>query len=299
MHKPIIIFLFSLFTGFAAEAQELNCKVVVNADRVQTTEKRVFKDMETAFSQFLNTTKWTNNTYKNHEKINCNVIITIEESGSIGNYKAAVQIQSARPVFSSSYESLVFNFADRDWQFQYVESNPLDFNVNSFSDNLTSMLGYYAYIIIGLDSDSFEKLGGSRYFEFAQNIVTNAQQAPNAGWKQFENNRNRFWLSENLMNQQMVPVREGYYNYHRLGMDIFDTKPDEARKAILETLKSLKKVNAIRPNSILVITFLDAKSDELASLFSQGDMQVRREAYTILSELDPSKLAKYASIIAN
>lgn len=283
----------------ASFSQELNCKVTVNSDQVQTTEKRVFSDMEVAFAQFLNTRQWTNDNFENHEKIDCNIFITIQDNPTIGSFTASVQIQSARPVYDSNYESLMFNFADRDWQFEYIESTPLDFNVNSFSDNLTSMLAYYAYIIIGLDYDSFESLGGTPYFETAQNIVSNAQQASSPGWKQFESNRNRYWLSENLMNQQLMPVREGSYAYHRQGMDNFSKNPDEARKAVLETLQNLQKVNMLRPNSILVITFLDAKSDEITSIFSEGDPQIRRQAYTILAEIDPSEISKYAAIIAN
>jgi hypothetical protein len=255
--------------------------------------------METSFAQFLNTRKWTNDVYNAIERINCNLVLTIEDMPSIGNFKATVQIQAARPVFDSNYQSLLLNFADRDWQFEYLESQPLEFTENMFTNNITSMLAFYAYIILGLDYDSFGKLQGNPYFEKAFNIVTNAQQSNFSGWKQFDSNRNRYWLAENLMNQQVLPLREAIYTYHRQGMDTFTKSPDEARKNILEALKNIKKVSEVRPNTIAIIAFLDAKTDEMVNIFSQGDMQVRREAYTILSALDPTKISKMAPMIKN
>jgi hypothetical protein len=282
-------------------AQELNCNVIVNVGpQVETTERRVFKDMETAFYQFMNGRRWTNDVFTNSERINCNMIITIESRPTVGNFTASVQIQSSRPVFNTNYESLLFNFADRDWQFEYTESQPLEFNDNSYTNNITSMLAFYAYIIIGLDYDSFEKMGGTPYFEKAQVTVNNTQQANRPGWSQFEGNfRNRFWLSENFNSQQLVPVREAFYDYHRLALDRFNENPDEARRLALEALKDLQQAAKRKPNSILIISFFDAKNDELTNMFSQGNIQVRREAYEIVKELDPSNTGKYESIITN
>jgi hypothetical protein len=268
--------------------------------QVETTERRVFKDMESSFFQFMNGRRWTNDVFTNSEKINCNMIITIESRPTVGNFTASVQIQSSRPVFNSNYESLIFNFADRDWQFQYTESQPLEFNDNSYTNNITSMLAFYAYVIIGLDYDSFEKLGGTPHFEKAQLTVNNTQQANRPGWSQFEGNfRNRFWLSENLNSQQMVAVREAIYNYHRLALDKFNENPDEGRRLVVQVLKDLQQASKRKPNSILIISFFDAKNDEITSMLSQGNIQVRREAYEIVKELDPSNTAKYESIIKN
>lgn len=297
--KIFSILSFLLIAGYGLYSQELNCNVIVNADRVQSTERRVFTDMETAFAQFLNNRKWTDDDFGNEERINCNLVITIEEMPSVGNFRATVQVQSARPAYNTNYESLLLNFADRDWQFEYTESQPLEFNDNTFENNITSMLAYYAYIILGLDYDSFEELGGTRYFETARRVVNNAQQSNRPGWQQFDSNRNRFWLVENLMSPQMQPIREGYYTYHRQGLDTFIQNPDESREKILGVLKDVKKANDARPNAILVITFLDAKSNELVNVFSKGDIQVRRDAYEILRELDPTKTDKFKSIISN
>ena len=273
----LFIGLFSPVIG-----QELSCKVIVNDERVQSTERNVFREMETTFAQFMNDTKWTNDQFAVEERISSNIVITIESQPSIGIFNATVQIQSARPIYNTSYESLMLNFADRDWQFQYTESQPLNYTDNTFSSNLTSMLAYYAYIIIGLDYDSFSLLGGNPFFSKALNIVTLAQTSNAVGWQPFDSNRNRYWLIENLNNQQMEPIRNGIYNYHRLGLDIFTQDADKARREILDVLKNIQQVNEIRPSSILVIAFFDAKSDEIMHLFSDGNLQVRRDAYNIL-----------------
>lgn len=300
MYKlKILVISLLLFARFFAECQELNCNVVINADRIETTDRRIFRDMQNAFSQFLNNRKWTNANYDSQERINCNMIITIEEMPAIGNFKATVQIQSSRPIYGVSYESLMLNFADRDWQFDYNESQPLDYNENSFTSNITSLLAYYAYIIIGLDYDSFEKLGGTDFFEKANNQVILAQESNLPGWKQFDSQRNRYWLAENFLSSIFHPVREGLYTYYREGMDKFLEDPEASRKHILEVLKILQNANRARPNSILMIAFLDARSNELINVFSKGDMNVRRQAYEILRTLDPTQTEKLGKIITD
>ena len=273
--------------------------VTINADRVQTTERNIFREMEVSFAQFMNNTKWSNDNFQVQEKINCNLNITIESMPSIGSFNATVQVQSARPVYNSNYETILLNFADRDWQFEYTESQPLEFSENTFSSNLVSMLSYYAYVMLGLDYDSFSKLGGDDYFGKALNIVTLAQPSNRVGWQPFDSNRNRYWLIENLTNQQMSGIREGIYNYHRLGLDVFIDQPDNARTEILTVLKELEQIKNLKPNAILVISFLDAKSDEITQIFSEGNIQVRRDAYNILTKIDPTKTEKYKIIIQN
>lgn len=302
MSKLFFTLILLMVITIPGISQELNANVVVNYQTVQTTETRIFQDMETAFAQFLNNRKWTDLTFKGEERINCNLIITIDQMPSVGNFSATVQIQSSRPIYNTSYESILLNFADRDWQFQYVESQPLDFNENSFSSNIASLLAYYAYIVIGLDFDSYSDLGGTPYFEKAQMIVNNAQQATgDPGWDQFGSNRrrNRYWLVENLINQQLQPVREGIYSYHRLGLDTFVTNEQESRTNILSTLKAIEEARKVQPQSILIIAFLDAKHDELVSIFSKGDPQIRQQAYNALVAIDPTQTDKYSVIIQN
>ncbi len=287
------------FLCFFARGQELNCQVNVNADRVQTTEKNIFRDMEISFTQFLNQTKWTNDAFQRQERIDCNLNITIESMPSIGSFNATVQVQAARPVYDTNYETILLNFADREWQFTYVESIPLEYYENTFNNNLVSMLSFYAYIIIGLDYDSFGEMAGDPFFDIAQNIVTLAQSSNRVGWQPFDNNRNRYWLVENLTNQQMEGIRKGYYDYHRKGLDVFTENPDDARRVILDVLKAIQVVKDLKPNAILVISFFDAKTDEIVNIFSEGNIQVRRDAYNILTEIDPTKTEKYKKIIQN
>ena len=298
MNKIFLILAFCLLTGYIA-AQELNCRVTVNDERAQTSDRQVFRDMEQAFARFMNDRKWTNESYLPEERIDCNLAITIESMPAVGFFNATVQVQSSRPVYNSSYSTIMLNFADRDWQFEYVESTPLDFGDNVFTTNLTSMLAFYAYVIIGLDNDSFEEFGGEVEFKKALDIVNLAQQSDRAGWQAFQSNRNRYWLSENLNNQDLRPIRKGIYTYHRIALDQFDTKQDESRALILSTLKGIQAANRNIPNSILKISFFDAKKNELAKIFEKGNPATRRDAYNILVDLDPSNTEKYKSIIGN
>ena len=289
-----------LITGSACFAQELNFIVSINADAVQTTERNIFIEMEESFSRFLNDQKWTNDEFNINEKIKGNLIITIRNQPSIGTFNATAQVQVIRPVYNSSYETLLFNFADRSWDFEYTSSVPMNFTENSFSSNLTSLLAFYAFIAIGLDYDSFSPLGGAPYYQKALDIVNNAQQQTAPGWKAFENTRNRYWLVENLvLNKQYEPARRAFYTYHLEGLDIFESDPEKSRGNILNALKELQKVNRTLPNSILLRSFLDAKSEEIINIYSEGIINVRRDAYNELLKLDPNNSANYRKIVTN
>jgi Domain of unknown function (DUF4835) len=296
--KIINLLILSLSTSLVS-AQELNCTVNINSTQIQTSDRGIFDDMKTSIEQFMNGRKWTADVFKNHEKINCSLLITITKMPAIGNFSASVQVQSARPVFNSNYFSLVFNFADRDWEFEYIESLPLEFSDNVFTSNLTSMLAFYAYTIIGFDYDTFSELGGTPYFQKALNVVNNAQQSLRQGWQQLGSNRNRYWLIENIINPQMQDLRKTMYAYHRKGLDTFDKDPDGSRQIILNGLKEIKKVRDINPNAVLIVGFLDAKSKELANIFSEGNIQVRREAYDVITTIDPTNNSLYAKILQN
>lgn len=293
-----IVYILVFAVGFTANAQELNFTVSINANQVQTSDRSVFKDMKNAFEQFLNSRKWTSDSYKNYERINCSMLVTITKMPEIGSFAASVQVQAARPIYNSNYSSLLFNFADRDWEFEYIESQPLEFNDNTYTTNLTSMLAMYAYLVVGVDYDSFSELGGTPYFQKAWNIVNNAQQSNRPGWQSLGSNRSRYWLVENYNNPQMLDIRKAVYAYHRLGMDTFDKSPDQSREVILKSLQSIKKVRDINPNAVLVISFFDAKAKELTNIFSQGNIQVRRQAYDILVAIDPSNRI-YDKIVQN
>lgn len=298
MRKLVIIGF--ILASFSATAQELNSVVTINVGpKIQTTDRNVFRDMKTALQQFLNSRKWTNDAFQVHEKINCSFLININEMPSIGVFSASVQIQSARPIYNSSYTSLMLNFADRDWEFEYIESQPLEYNDNTYINNLTSMLAFYAYLVIGMDYDSFSELGGTPYFQKALNVVNNAQSSNRPGWQAVGGNRNRYWIIENLLNPQMADVRRSLYTYHRLGLDQFEKTPDQSREIILKGLKDVKKARDINPNAILVISFFDAKSKELANIFSDGLLPIRREAYELITVMDPTNRSNYDKIIKN
>lgn len=298
MAKVLIIMLLAL--PAALSAQELNCRVVINAQQIQTSERNIFTEMETSFAQFLNNRKWTDDEFNAEERINCNIILSFdpnESTPSSGKWGASVQILSSRPVYNSAYETVLFNFADRDWQFDYVQSQPLQFNENSFTSNITSLLAYYAYTIIGMDYDSFSELGGTRYFQTANQIVLNAQNSNYSGWSQFNSVRNRYWLSENLLGSNFEPLRQAVYLYHIKGLDVFQEDPETARANILQGLKSVDLANKSRPRSILTISFLDAKAEELSQIFKEGTPTQKKEAYDILSKLDPGKMDTFKKII--
>lgn len=280
-------------------AQELLCQVVVNANQVQSTERAIFREMESTFARFLNDTKWTNEVYQTHERIRCNLIITINSMPSIGIFTANAQIQSVRPVFDTNYESIILNFADRNFDFQYTESMPLEYMDNTYNNNLVAMLSFYAYVIIGLDHDTFSNLGGNDYFNTALNIANLAQQSESAGWQPFDSNRNRYWLIENLTNSQLQGIREGLYSYHRMALDRFLTDPEDARTQILNVLKEIEEVKDLYTNSILIISFFDAKTSELINIYKEGNIQVRRDAYNILTKVDPTNTERYKEIVQN
>lgn len=295
--RKLLIIILVIITG-SVSAQELLATVTINVGpKVQTTERNVFRDMKTAFQQFLNARKWTNDVYQQHEKINCSILININDMPSIGVFSASVQIQSARPVFNSNYTSLLLNFADRDWEFEYIESQPLDYNDNTFTNNLTSMLAFYAYLVLGMDYDSFSELGGTPYFQRAQMVVNNAQSSNRPGWQSLGSIRNRYWIVENLLNPQMADVRRTLYSYHRLGLDTFEKTPDQSRQIILTGLKSIRKAKDINPSAILIVSFFDAKSKELANIFSDGQLPVRKEAFDVITAMDPTNQATYVKIL--
>ncbi len=299
--KKYGLFLFALFLFLVWEsaAQQLNFNVTINSERARTQDRDIFDNMKTAFEQFLNGRNWTDDEFRPEERIKGNLLITINDMPQVGLFTATVQIQTVRPVYGSNYESLIFNFADRNWTFEYTESQPMEFNQFSYLNNVTSLLAYYAYIALGLDYDSFSPRGGNPYFEVASNIVANAQQSPRPGWNQNPSDRrNRYWLSNDLFTSQvMVPVRDAYYLYHRRGMDLLSTKPEEGYKNILEAIKKVSEANQVQPNSILTISFMDAKSDEISKVLKGAPLEIRQEAVEVLLKVDPNNARKYNDIL--
>jgi len=293
MTKQIIFFILMGLGSAQLTAQDLNARVQILSPQVQSTNKRVFDVLQTAVRDFLNTRKWSPDNFQAQERIDCNLVINITEWDGGSNYKAEAQIQSNRPVYGTTYNSTILNFSDKDFSFSYTEGQPLDFSDQNYINNLSSLLAFYAYIITGLDYDTFSKLGGTALYAKAQSIVNNAQNAPFSGWKAFENLKNRYWLVENLTNKTYNPVREALYNYHRLGLDVMYNNQSKGRKEILGVLPMLQKIDRQKQGSIINQMFFSAKADELVNLLSAADQKERSNAYNILSVSDPSNLTKY------
>ncbi|GHM98714.1 DUF4835 domain-containing protein [Cytophagales bacterium WSM2-2] len=295
--RKVLAFVLSVAANWSF-AQELNCKVTINADQIQTSDRSVFKDMERAFAGFLNSRKWTNDTYKNHEKINCTIFLNIGRMPSIGNFAANAQITAARPIFNTNYETVLLNFADREFEFSYIESQPMDYNDNAYINNLTSLLAFYAYAILAVDYDSFSEMGGNPYVQKMLLVVNNAQGSNSPGWDALGNNRSRYALLESMNNPQQADIRKGSYKYHRLALDNYQKDPGQSQEQILDVIKSIKKVYGVYPTSVLVSSFFDAKFNELANVFSEASLNIKREAYDLLTSVDPKRTV-YQKIISD
>jgi hypothetical protein len=256
--------------------------------------------MQTAIYEFMNNTLWTNHVYNIDERIECNMMFNITEQLSADEFKGTLQIQSRRPVFNTNYNTVMLNYMDNNIHFRYVEFEPLEFDETKHLSNLTSILAYYAYIIIGLDYDSFSLMGGSPYYRKAENIVNNAQNAREAGWKSFEttDHKNRYWLINDIVDNKYSPIREFIYRYHRHGLDVMDEKVIEGRTVIAESLESLQKVYREKPDPFLHLLrlVLDAKADEFVNIFSESFVEEKNRVLTILNEIDPSNQPKYQRI---
>lgn len=299
MNRFLIIFLF-IFVTRIVFSQELNCQVSVVSTQIQgTTNKQIFDQLQKAIFEFMNNTKWTKDNYTVAERIDCSILINVTQQLSADDYKATIQIQSRRPIYKSSYFSPTVNYIDENFIFKYQQFQQLEFNLNTFANNITSTLAFYAYIIIANDYDTFSNLGGTEYFQKAQLIVSNAQSASETGWKSFESNKNRYWIVENALQPVFQPIRECMYKYHRLGLDIMNEKPDDGRKEILKSLDLLLEVYKNRPASFIMELFFDAKADEVVNIFSKGQPDEKTKAVEILTTVDPANSTKYFKIQGN
>jgi hypothetical protein len=291
----LIILTILVFTANSF-AQELRCNVTVSAQRIQGANQNLFQTMQSDIYEFMNNRKWTDHIYSYDEKLRCNIMILLEEQLSADEFRGTIQVQLIRPVFDSSYETTILNIKDNDFRCRYVEFQPLEFNETSNRENLTNILAYYAYVILGYSYDSFSLEGGTPYFEKAQAIVNNSQNLPVKGWKSFESERNRYWLLENIMNKSYSDFRRCMYNYHRNGLDLMSQRVEEGRANIAESLRDLQKVFRKRPSTYILQMFFDAKSDELVNVFSKSYPDERARVLAILNEIDPSNGSKYSKI---
>jgi hypothetical protein len=289
-------FLISL----AAGAQELRCNIQITSQQIQGTNRQVFQTMQGAVNEFVNGRDWSVYKFSNTERIECSMLFNITEMVGSDQFKGTLQIQVRRPVFNTSYNTVLFNFVDNDLDFSYVEFQPLEFSETSHLSNLTSILAYYANIILGLDFDSFGMLSGTEFFQKAEKIMINAQNAPERGWRAGESTsrRNRYWLINNILNEEYVPVREFIYNYHRKGLDVMYDKTAEGRTAAAESIRLLQDVQQRRPDPFMYFlqVILDAKSDEFVNVFQESPNDEKSRVILILNQIDPTHADKYRKI---
>jgi hypothetical protein len=288
-----LIFFCLLIGSLSVHSQDLNARVQILAPQIANSNQRILDILEASIKDFLNNKRWSADALQPLERIDCNFVITITDWDGNSNFKAEAQIQSNRPIFNSSYSSTILNISDKDFGFTFSEGQPLDFSEQNYINNLSSLLAFYAYIITGMDYDTFSKFGGTPYFEKAQTVLDNAQAAPNTGWKAFENLRNRFWIMENLMNKSFNPIRESLYTYHRDGMDVMAENQAKGRKAILSVIPQLQKIDRQKQGAILNQIFFSAKADELIKILSAAEPQDKVKAYNALSVIDPANSLKY------
>ena len=302
--KKYSFFLALMFmTAGVCFPQELNCNVQVSAQKVQGSNRQVFESMQKDIYEFMNNTVWTNQSFSYAERIDCNMLIVIDEQLSADEFKGTIQVQLSRPVFNTTYNSTVLNFIDNNFQFRYVEFQPLEFDPSTHKSNLISVLAYYAYIVIGVDYDSFSPLGGTDYFRIAEKIVSNAQNAPEAGWKPYDSsrNRNRYWLVKNMLDKEYEGVRQFLYGYYINGLDKMESTITEARTSMAESLKLVQDVYRKKPDPFMYYlqVIMEAKSDELINVFSQAFPEEKSRVVQILTEIDPANKSKYEKITAS
>jgi len=300
MKKILGFFFLSLFSAFSVCAQELDCSVRVEAIKAQNIEPRIFKTLETAVYEFMNGRRWTTDKYLPHEKIKCSIIINITESPSEGDYKAALIIQSQRPVYRSGYQTPVFSHNDKEADFEYFEFQQLDYIVNGYTNNLTSLLAYYAYLIIGYDYATFSPNGGAPYFLQAKAVIDAIPQSARSrfkGWSAFDGSRNRFQMVDALLNPRFKAFHQILYAYHFSGLDKMYTDPATARQAITSSVKDLEALNNDNPNNILLRTFFVAKADEIKNIYAGSTPAEKGPMVDLLSRLDPLNSEKYRDLL--
>jgi hypothetical protein len=296
MIKKLVWFVLVSIMSFTASAQDLNARVQVLSPKIATTNKRIFNSLQTAMREFLNGRKWSADAIQPQEKIDCSFILTITAWDNGTSFSGELQVQSTRPVYNASYNTPLLNVNDRDFDFSYTEGQTIDFNNQTFESNLSSVMAFYAYMTMAFDYDSFSKFGGTSYYANAQTVVINAQSSSYKGWKAFDNNTNRYWLSENTINKTYIPLRELLYTYHRLGLDAMADNAANGRKAILSALPVLTQLDRVRVGATLPTLFFSAKRSELVAVFAKAGPQERLQAMNILNQADPANGTLYQTL---
>lgn len=287
----LLTLLLALFSGL--RAQELMCKVTVNAQKVTSADPKIFRTLETALNEFMNGRKWTGENFKTEERIECSMFLTIQQ-GEGNQYTASLAIQSSRPVFNSNYSSTMINFIDPDVQFEYQEFQPIEFSDNTYISNLTSILAFWAYYIIGLDYDSFSKRGGQRYFSLAEQVMnTVPQNTGYKGWRPFDGQQNRYWIITNMLNARFDPLRDAWYDYHLKGLDQMYDKLEDGRNTVYNSVKTIGDLADENKNNVTIQNVSRAKSDEIIGIFELAEAKQKAEVVGFLTSMDPTKASVF------
>ncbi len=299
MKKLLFSILILLLYVSSSFAQELRCRVNIQYNEIANADKDMFNTLRSSIEDFMNSQVWTTQTFEEQEKIEVKLSLRITAQSS-KNFTGTLQVQSSRPVYNSTYTTTLFNHVDDKISFQYEENEPLEFSENAFVSNLSSTLAYYAYLVIGLDFDSFSPNGGIEYFQKAQNVVTTAQANDEAGWSSSSrDDKTRYWLVENLLNSTYSSFHTAMYKYHRLGLDVMYDKPEEGRKEVYNGVAELEKVFKQRPSSYLLTAFFYAKKDEIVQMYSEGNQDEKNRMVTLAKKLNPSNINDYEKILSN
>ena len=288
----------ALSCSCAGMAQELNARITVNGDKIANANKSVFTTLQNALTEFINNRKWTDATFAVNERIDCSMTIIVNEMEE-SSFKGEIQVQARRPVYNSSYTTTLLNFRDQQFDFEYMEGEPLEYQENMLTGNLTATVVSYIYIILGLDFDSFSPLGGTAYIQQAQQIVSLAQSQSWSGWKAFDSNRNRHAVATALQDNASEAFRNLWYTYHRKGLDEMAANPDRGRTTIIEALPALQEVKKARPTSVLLQMFSDAKLDEIVLIYSKATTQEKQSGYKLLQEIYPTETTRLEALQKN
>ncbi len=297
--KKFLLLTFVIFFSQLILAQELLVDVTVNTPKIQNVDPKVFSNLETSIQEFLNNQKWTDDVYEPEERIRCKIQLTIDQELSQTSFRATIAIQSTRPIFGSSEQTPLLNHVDKDVVFTYEPFQPIIFSKNLYQDNLSSLLGFYANVILGMDYDSFSPLGGDTYFQVAQEVLTNIPQNVTGqfpGWRQLDGNRNRYWIIENLTSPRVRDYRMSMYKYHREGLDSMTENPDQGRATIMDAVKTIQQVNRNYPNSMILQMFANSKRGELIEIIKSGDKTQKDDFFKIMVRIDASNANEYGKI---
>jgi hypothetical protein len=282
-----------LFFGFT-QAQQLNCTVTINTERLPNPNQQVFKTLQTSLSEFVNKTDWTGSVLKQNERINCSMYITLS-SNSSDQFTGTIQVQSSRLIYNSTYSAPILNYNDKDFNFRYTEYEPLLFNPTTYESNLVSVLSFYSYLILGMDADSFQMGAGNKYLETAQNIANVAQQGGFKGWSQSDGLQNRYFLINDMVSPTYSDLRQVTYQYHT-GLDTMSDDLKGAKEKIKSSLLIIGRLNSVKPNAFLTRVFFDAKSDEIVSIFSGGPSIPVTDLTDVLNKVSPLNSTKWSQI---